>query len=88
MTIEQKLSDLKISKTSLVYKSVILACEKIGFKTYVGANFGTGRYSSSKSWLSETILILKKLELDFDYGNDAPRGGKTGDYIIVNKLNF
>lgn len=29
------------------------------------------------------VAVLKKLGIDYDYSNDAPRGGKEGDYIII-----
>ena len=56
-------------------------------KFYPNYTIGSGRFTHNYS--NENILIIIKL-LGYKYtkGNDAVKGGKTGDYIKVSKSTF
>lgn len=53
---------------------------------------GSGRFTTNLDYNSDTIkvLILSGLTqgLDFFTGNDAPKGGKAGNYIILTARGF
>lgn len=38
--------------------------------------------------LEEVRKILRSIKCDFTQGNDAPRGGRTGDYVAFYKSDF
>jgi hypothetical protein len=44
---------------------------------------GSGRHISNQDYTGRTVAILKLLGLKFETGNDAPRGGLTGNFIKV-----
>ena len=44
---------------------------------------GRGRFTSNMDYTKDTENLLKLLGLKFKSGNDAPRGGLTGNYIVV-----
>lgn len=45
---------------------------------------GSGRYINlSDTQYRAAIEICEKLGLDFEVGNDAPRGGKSGDFVAL-----
>jgi hypothetical protein len=47
---------------------------------------GSARYISLREgYFGETCNGLRKLGIDFEIGNDAPRGGKVGDFIRLTK---
>ncbi len=71
------------TKNSLAYKSAIEAIEKIGSKISTGKNTGSGRYASSTCWGEETIWILNQIGVTAEVGNDSPRGGRAGEYVII-----
>jgi len=84
--IEKKINVLvsskKISKSSLVYKWVL------NLKTgdVLRPVFSTGstwRHSALTDKSFELESLLKSLGIDFESGNDAPRGGKTGYYVRI-----
>lgn len=44
---------------------------------------GTGRFTSNIDSHAATIEGLTKLGLKFKQGNDAPKGGKTGQWVSL-----
>lgn len=86
--LEKYVQDTKFSfrglrRNSLTYKSLKKALSNSGTKIWVGKNTGSGRYTSSVSWQDKCQTVLKSLSIAYEVGNNAPRGGKAGDYIIV-----
>ena len=57
----------------------------IGSKIYPKYYTGSGRYINLKDYSFHIIQILKMKGYKFEQGNDAPRGGKEGDFIKVSK---
>jgi hypothetical protein len=45
---------------------------------------GSGRFTSNIDSHAATVDALNKLGLKFTQGNDAPKGGKTGQWISLN----
>jgi hypothetical protein len=44
---------------------------------------GIGRHARAWDQRAATARLLKQANINFEIGNDAPRGGKSGEYIIV-----
>lgn len=49
---------------------------------------GRGRFCKNMDYTSEVAALLKKANIKFVQGNDAPRGGKDGNYIILTHIEF
>lgn len=48
---------------------------------------GNGRFTTNLDYTSDVQLLCKKLRLLTETGNDAPKGGKTGNYVrIITKI--
>lgn len=48
---------------------------------------GSGRFTSNQNHTCEVKRILDLLKVKYESGNDAPRGGETGNWIkIITKL--
>jgi len=60
-----------------------LACPKVGRKIYHTEYRGSGRHVSVASRAAYLRGILDALGYKYTEGNDAPRGGASGDYIKV-----
>lgn len=54
-------------------------------KIYTGYNSGSGRFTSACSAIHTVESILKAEKLKYSIGNDAPRGGITGEFVKVSK---
>ena len=52
-----------------------------GKKVHYNKTYGKGRYGSLVSYKSKILSIFRKEILEF--GNDAPRGGKTGEWVKI-----
>lgn len=74
------LSRFNLAKTveqiSIIRNEIDIDLEKI----YVGNIVGQGAWTRYQ--LSEGILLLSNVLKVKSRGNDAPKGGQTGDYII------
>lgn len=44
---------------------------------------GRGRFTTNLDYTQQTMWLLNKMGVDFIAGNDAPRGGKCGQFIII-----
>ena len=74
------------TKTRREYHTAIEALQNPGRKISCGKNTGSGRHSSSVSWKKEVVSLFKRIGLDEDFyifGNDAPRYGKHGDFVLI-----
>ena len=77
----------KNNELSKIVKNAISECVyeengKIRTKFYHGA----GRYISLYDYTFYITSILNRLGYKYKTGNDAPRGGKKGDFIKVSKV--
>lgn len=57
-------------------------------KIYTGYHSGSGRFTSAHSAEKIVTDILNAETLKYTIGNDAPRGGVTGDFVKVSKTAF
>lgn len=72
-----------ISKTSKAYEYVMTIINDGVKMLHPNYTSGSGRYISIQEHASATKDLLKKLGIEFETGNDAPRGGKCGEYIKI-----
>lgn len=49
---------------------------------------GRGRFCKNMDYTREVAELLKKANIKFVEGNDAPRGGKEGNYITLTHIYF
>lgn len=65
-------------------REAVNAMNTESYKFYGKEVIGRGRYIKIRNVVHKRIKhILIMLNVEFSEGNDAPRGGKTGDYIII-----
>lgn len=85
--LEQLVKEKAVSRNSQSYKTALAAIESPDTPQPCGKNTGSGRYSSSTSWLTQTTFLLMRIGLQsgsgYTVGNSAPKGGKHGDEISV-----
>lgn len=90
----------KADKTSLVTKKDGTLKERVkealaylvgnSRKIHYSYYTGSGRYVRLVTYQTEIEWLLRVAGYKFTTGNDAPKGGRNGDYIKVSKaaLNF
>ena len=67
------------NKTYMVYGNLIRTCH----------TSGKGRFTSNLDYTKDTENLLSFLGIKFISGNDAPKGGLTGNFIkIITKINY
>ena len=57
-------------------------------KIYTGYYSGSGRFTSANSAMFTVTDILERKGYKYTTGNDAPRGGASGEYVKVSKTAF
>lgn len=66
------------------YKTALWALKHPNEKARCGKCIGSGRTASTVSWQYDTAMLLYTIGFyTFEKGNDAPKHGRNGDYIIV-----
>ncbi len=83
--IEAQVDERNIARNSACYKLAIEAVNNPGKKIRTGWTLGRGRYSSAQNHTLAVITLLRAAGIRFSSGNDAPRGGVDGNYVIVMK---
>lgn len=85
-----KFSKLTVSKSTNAYKALVelLNGSNYGFKSTTGiARTGTSGFSkgwAKKSvWTNELSNLLTQLDIAHTTGNDAPRGGASGEFVKI-----
>jgi hypothetical protein len=76
------------TKSGAINKSVanmINHCRFANGKIYTGYYLGSGRFTSAQSASSTITAILDAQGYKYSKGNDAPKGGITGEYLKVSK---
>lgn len=90
-TLRKRLDErYKGSKTSIAYRIVSDLINGTN-KTYKVYDYtirpchtsGKGRYTSNLDYTKPTEAILNLIGLKYKSGNDAPRGGLTGNFILI-----
>jgi hypothetical protein len=74
-----------LRKNSSAYKLAVKAVENPGTKIRTGWYTGTGRFTSAHNHHEEVARVLIVAKIRFKDGNDSPKGGVWGNFIIVNK---
>jgi hydrogenase maturation factor HypF (carbamoyltransferase family) len=91
-TLVEKLENSGANKNTIAYKAVkmLLNGENSRYTQQVKGNrirpvhtSGSGRFCKNMDYTKDVIQLLEKLELKYTIGNDAPKGGLTGNYIDV-----
>lgn len=82
-----------LTKTGAINKSVsnmILNCKFDGFKIRTGYYSGSGRFTSARSAMPLIKSICDAQGYKYSTGNDAPKGGITGEYVKLSRvaMNF
>ena len=82
-----------LTTKGVVSKFVTNAISHCGFndsenKIYTGYYNGSGKWATATSAQHTIVSILKAQGYKFERGNDAPRGGVTGEYVKVSKIAF
>lgn len=97
-TLKNRIAKLEVSKSSKAYKILIDVLEGTN-KSYCfpygwDGNLkdvkirpcytsGSGRFTSNQDHTLAVYSLLTKVGLKVESGNDSPRGGLTGNYIII-----
>ncbi len=85
--LEKRYSGSKTAKAYTIIKDLIFGTNK----TYMVNDYtirpvhtsGTKRFTSNLDYTSDVKSLLTLLGVKYKSGNDAPRGGLTGNFIIV-----
>lgn len=88
MTYENFISALNASckKGTSAYKLIISLVEggtKSTNKLRTCWTSGSGRFTSNLDYTTDTFSALNKMGLPCTKGNDAPRGGQTGNFVEI-----
>ncbi len=77
-------SEKRINRNTTAYKAIVAAMNNNGLIRPVECT-GHGRYIKNVDHSSTITMYLNILGIKFETGNDAPRGGATGNWIQINK---
>ena len=88
-TIKDRLQRLKINKTSAAYRLLnewLQVPENPKIRTCWKT--GTGRFCHNLDYTSDLATLLARLGVRYEIGNDAPRGGKNGNYVQIKMIKL
>lgn len=74
---------VSFKRETKAYQLAMRAIEFAGSKISTCYTSGSGRYTSNQDHHQATTSILLKMGVQYTQGNDAPRGGKTGQWVMV-----
>lgn len=80
-------SEKRVNKTSAAYKLIVAACNKGDAMMRPCWTSGSGRFCKNMDYTADTCLLLDILRVQYERGNDAPRGGLTGNFIRIKNFN-
>lgn len=83
----QELKSYIETKKGALNQSIIKclrACMIQGNKIYPFSYSGSGNYLNSKDYSYYVTKVFELSNISYSTGNDAPRGGKNGNFIEVN----
>ena len=87
--IKARLQRLKINKTTEAYRLLnewLQVPENPKIRTCWKT--GTGRFCHNLDYTSDFTTLLAKLGVRYELGNDAPRGGKNGNYVQIKMIKL
>lgn len=79
------------SKGYVLVHRLLMGLDAFGYKPYHKLwtcwVSGEGRYAKNLDYTDAVFEVLKRIgfkeNIDFVFGNDAPRGGKPGNYVML-----
>lgn len=74
---------IKMSKGCYAYQTLTKVNPTSYDKVRTCHTSGSGRYTQCLDYTMDFRRLLDAAEIKYEYGNDAPRGGKCGQYIII-----
>lgn len=87
--IKARLQRLKINKTTEAYRLLnewLQVPENPKIRTCWKT--GTGRFCHNLDYTSDFTTLLARLGVIYEIGNDAPRGGKNGNYVQIKMIKL
>lgn len=84
-TLQNRISKLKLNKNSAIYKMLI---ELMEGKKFIRPCYTVGMFTTTAcDNTAQMKNVLDTLRIKYIFGNDAPRGGKCGNYYkIITKI--
>lgn len=84
----KKIETLGLNKGTKAYRLVMDALTT-GNKTIRPCHIsGRGRFATNMDYTSQVLDILRRANIKYSVGNDSPRGGLPGNYIILTHIDF
>lgn len=81
--LEKNAAEKKINKNTSAYRLIVKACE-LGEPTIRTCwTSGIGRFVKNMDYTDDVCKMLALINVQFDRGNDAPRGGLTGNFVRI-----
>jgi hypothetical protein len=71
------------TKSCKAYSLIKSAIENGNPKIWPVQSSGRGRFTKNLDYTNDVKKALNKMGVAFTEGNDAPRGGKTGTFIMI-----
>lgn len=87
-TIAKRLEKMNVCKGACAYKLVRALVTRENRSNVIRPCWtsGAGRFCKNLDYTADVRRLLKALRVSFVEGNDAPRGGLTGNFIKINYL--
>lgn len=89
-TLRRRLAKIGLQKNSTVYRIIrdVIRGTNNTYMVFDGLirpvkTSGSGRFKTNLDYTDGVKTVLDKMNVKYRSGNDAPRGGKTGNWIIV-----
>lgn len=83
-TIEKRLQKVQVNKCTSAYKLVAEWLKKDGNAVIRPCwTNGSGRFITNSDHTDDLCRLLNALRVRYTRGNDAPRGGKTGNFVQI-----
>ena len=85
--LEKRYKGSKTTKAYAIVKDLIFGTNNTfmvnGYTIRPVSTSGSGRFTANLDYTADTESLLTLLGVKFKSGNDAPRGGLTGNYITI-----
>lgn len=83
-TIEKRMGNVQFNKGTSAYKLVSEWLKKDGNAVIRPCwTNGSGRFIRNSDHTEDLCRLLNMLRVRYTLGNDAPRGGKTGNFVKI-----
>ena len=83
-TIAKRLGKAKVNKTTSAYQLLtVWLSNPLSPVIRPCWTSGKGRFCKNMDYTQDLCTLLESLRVRYELGNDAPREGKTGNYIRI-----